>query len=204
MTPEITPRNAAPFDMKFEVAILPVSDIDRAKRFYQDLGWRLDADFVQPDGSRAVQLTPPGSPSSIQLGSGPAASFYLVVNDIEAAHARFVARGADVSEIFHRGAGKDVRLSGPDPERRSYASFVTFNDPDGNNWLVQEVTQRLPGRLSADTATFTSSTDLAAALRRAEAAHGEHEKRIGRRDAQWADWYAEYMRREQTGQPLPS
>jgi catechol 2,3-dioxygenase-like lactoylglutathione lyase family enzyme len=204
MTPEITPRNAAPFDMKFEVAILPVSDIDRAKRFYQDLGWRLDADFVRPDGSRAVQLTPPGSPSSIQLGSGPAASFYLVVNDIEAAHAGFVARGVDVSEIFHRGGGKDGRLSGPDPERRSYASFVTFNDPDGNNWLVQEVTQRLPGRLSADTATFTSSTDLAAALRRAEAAHGEHEKRIGRRDAQWADWYAEYMRREQTGQPLPS
>jgi catechol 2,3-dioxygenase-like lactoylglutathione lyase family enzyme len=201
----VTPaHNAATFDMKFEVAIIPVSDIDRAKRFYQDLGWRLDADFVRPDGSRAVQLTPPGSPSSIQLGSGPAASFYLVVNDIEAARAGFVARGVDVSEIFHRGAGKDGRLSGPDPERRSYASFVTFNDPDGNSWLVQEVTQRLAGRVSADTATFSSSTDLAAALRRAEAAHGEHEKRIGHRDAQWADWYAEYMLREQTGQRLPS
>jgi catechol 2,3-dioxygenase-like lactoylglutathione lyase family enzyme len=204
MTPVTPPRTAVTFDMKFEVAIIPASDIDRAKRFYQDLGWRLDADFVRPDGSRAVQLTPPGSPSSIQLGSGSAASFYLVVNDIEATHAGFAARGVDVSEIFHRGAGKDGRLSGPDPERRSYASFVTFNDPDGNNWLVQEVTQRLPGRVSTDSATFTSSTDLAAALRRAEAAHGEHEKRIGHRDAQWADWYAEYMLRELTGQPLPS
>jgi catechol 2,3-dioxygenase-like lactoylglutathione lyase family enzyme len=204
MTAVTTSPNAAAFDMKFEVAIIPVSDIDRAKRFYQDLGWRLDADFVRPDGSRAVQLTPPGSPSSIQLGTGPAASFYLVVNDIEAARAGFLARGVDASEIFHRAAGKDGRLSGPDPEHRSYASFVTFDDPDGNSWLVQEVTQRLPGRVSADTATFTSSTDLAAALRRAEAAHGEHEKRIGHRDAQWADWYAEYMLREQTGQPLPS
>jgi catechol 2,3-dioxygenase-like lactoylglutathione lyase family enzyme len=204
MTPVTTPRTTATLDMKFEVAIIPVSDIDRARRFYQDLGWKLDADFVRPDGSRAVQLTPPGSPSSIQLGSGPAASFYLVVGDIEAARAELVARGVDVSEIFHRGAGKDGRLSGPDPERRSYASFITFNDPDGNNWLVQEVTQRLPGRVSADTATFTSSTDLAAALRRAEAAHGEHEKRTGQHDAQWADWYAEYMLREQTGQPLPS
>jgi catechol 2,3-dioxygenase-like lactoylglutathione lyase family enzyme len=204
MTPVTTPRTTATFNMKFEVAIIPVSDVDRAKRFYQDLGWKLDADFVRPDGSRAVQLTPPGSPSSIQLGSGPAASFYLVVNDIESAHAELVARGVDVSEIFHRGAGKDGRLSGPDPERHSYASFITFNDPDGNNWLVQEVTQRLPGRVSADTATFTSSTDLAAALRRAEAAHGEHEKRTGRHDAQWADWNAEYMLREQTGQRLPS
>jgi catechol 2,3-dioxygenase-like lactoylglutathione lyase family enzyme len=192
------------FDMKFEVAVIPVSDIDRSKRFYESLGWRLDADFVRSDESRAVQLTPPGSPSSIQLGSGPGARFYLVVNDIEAARAEFVARGVDVSEIFRRGVGKDSRLSGPDPERRSYASFVTFDDPDGNNWLVQEVTQRLPGRVSADTATFTSSTDLAAALRRAEAAHGEHEKRIGRHDAEWADWYAEYIVRERTGQPLPS
>jgi hypothetical protein len=154
--------------------------------------------------ARAVQLTPPGSPSSIQLGSGPAARFYLAVSDIEAARADFVARGVDASEIFHRGVGKDSRLSGLDPERRSYASFVTFDDPDGNNWLVQEVTQRLPGRVSADTATFTSSTDLAAALRRAAAAHGEHEKRTGQHDAEWADWYAEYIVRERTGQPLPS
>jgi catechol 2,3-dioxygenase-like lactoylglutathione lyase family enzyme len=191
------------FDMKFEVAVIPVSDIDRSKRFYEELGWRLDADFVRSDESRAVQLTPPGSSSSIQLGPGPAARFYLVVNDIEAARAAFVARGIDVSEIFHRGVGKDSRLSGRDPERRSYASYVTFDDPDDNNWLVQEVTQRLPGRVSADTATFTSSTDLAAALRRAAAAHGEHEKRTGQHDAEWADWYAEYIVREGTGQPLP-
>jgi ABC-type sugar transport system substrate-binding protein len=106
--------------------------------------------------------------------------------------------------VFHRGTSRDSRLSGPDPERRSYTSFVTFDDPDGNNWLVQEVTQRLPGRVSAGTATFTSSTDLAAALRRAAAAHGEHEKRTGQHDAGWADWYAEYIVREQTGQQLPS
>jgi catechol 2,3-dioxygenase-like lactoylglutathione lyase family enzyme len=140
MTAVIAARQT--FDMKFEVAVIPVSDIDRSKRFYEDLGWRLDADFIRSDESRAVQLTPPGSPSSIQLGSGPAA--------LEAARAEFLARGVDVSEIFHRGIGKDSRLSGPDPERRSYASFVTFDDPDGNNWLVQEVTQRLPGRVSAD------------------------------------------------------
>jgi catechol 2,3-dioxygenase-like lactoylglutathione lyase family enzyme len=192
------------FDMKFEVAVIPVSDVDRSKRFYENLGWRLDADYIRPDESRGVQLTPPGSLSSIQLGSGPAARFYLVVNDIETARAEFVARRVEVSEIFHRGVGKDRRLGGPDPERRSYASFVTFDDPDGNNWLVQEVTQRLPGRVSADAATFTSSKDLAAALRRAEVAHGEHEKRTGQHDAEWADWYAEYIVRERTGQPLPS
>jgi catechol 2,3-dioxygenase-like lactoylglutathione lyase family enzyme len=197
-------RNPATFDMKFEVAIIPVSDVDRAKRFYEGLGWRLDADFVRSDGSRAVQLTPPGSPSSIQLVSGPAARFYLVVSDIEAARAEFVARGVDASEVFHRGVAKDSRLSGPDPERRSYASYLTFNDPDGNSWLVQEVTQRLPGRVSADTATFTSPTDLAAALRRAAAAHGEHEKKTGQPDGEWADWYAEYIVRERTGQSLPS
>jgi catechol 2,3-dioxygenase-like lactoylglutathione lyase family enzyme len=197
-------QKARTIDMKFEVAIIPVSDVDRGKRFYEALGWRLDADYVRSDGSRGVQFTPPGSPSSIQLGSGPAARFYLIVNDIETTRAELIARGVGVSEVFHRGTAKDSRLSGSDPERRSYASFVTFNDPDGNNWLVQEVTQRLPGRVSADTATFTSSADLAAALRRAEAAHGEHEKRIGQRDAAWPDWYAEYIVREQTGQQLPS
>jgi catechol 2,3-dioxygenase-like lactoylglutathione lyase family enzyme len=197
-------QKARTLDMKFEVAIIPVSDVDRAKRFYEALGWRLDADYVRSDESRGVQFTPPGSPSSIQLSPGPSARFYLIVNDIETARAELVARGVEVSEIFHRGTAKDSRLSGPDPQRRSYASFVTFNDPDGNNWLVQEVTQRLPGRVSADTATFTSSADLAAALRRAEAAHGEHEKRTGQRDAAWPDWYAEYIVKEQTGQQLPS
>jgi catechol 2,3-dioxygenase-like lactoylglutathione lyase family enzyme len=204
MTTSLTSKKAETVVMKFEVAIIPVADVDRAKRFYEALGWRLDADYIRSDETRGVQLTPPGSPTSIQLGSGASARFYLIVNDIEAARADLVARGIDVSDIFHRGVGKDSRLSGPDPERRSYASFVTFNDPDGNNWLVQEVTRRLAGRVSADTATFTASADLAAALRRAAAAHGEHEKRTGQHDAGWPDWYAEYIMKEQTGQQLPS
>jgi len=195
---------AGTIEMKLEVAVIPVSDIDRAKRFYRDLGWRLDADYVRIDGSRGVQLTPPGSPASIQLGSGPAARFYLVVTDIEAARAELKACGVDVSEVFHRAASPDGRLSGPDPERRSYSSFATFDDPDGNNWLIQEVTQRLPGRLSPDKTTFASSAELAAALHRAAAAHGEYEKRIGKHDANWPDWYADYIVREQAGQQLPS
>jgi catechol 2,3-dioxygenase-like lactoylglutathione lyase family enzyme len=188
--------------MKFEVAVIPASDVDRAKRFYAGLGWRLDADYVRIDGSRGVQLTPPGSPASIQLDSGPAARFYLVVSDIEAARAELEARGVEVSGVFHRGAAG--RLTGPDPERRSYQSFVTFNDPDGNNWLVQEVTQRLPGRVAPGDTTFACSADLAAALRRAAAAHGEHEKRTGEHDANWPTWYAEYIVQEQSGQQLPS
>jgi catechol 2,3-dioxygenase-like lactoylglutathione lyase family enzyme len=188
--------------MKLEVAVIPVSDVDQAKRFYESLGWRLDADFVRTDGSRAVQLTPPGSPASIQLGPGRALPLYLVVSDVEAARADLVDRGVEVSEVFHRGAGRDGRLIGPDPERRSYASYASFSDPDGNSWLIQEVTQRLPGRLDRYT-TFTSSTELAAALRRAATAHGEHEKRIGQHDAKWADWYAEYIVRGQSGKELP-
>jgi catechol 2,3-dioxygenase-like lactoylglutathione lyase family enzyme len=193
---------APTLDTKLEVAVIPVSDVDRAKRFYESLGWRLDADFVRSDGSRAVQLTPPGSPASIQLGTGSALPLYLIVSDIEAARAELASRGIKVSEVFHRGAAPDSRLSGPDPERRSYASFASFSDPDGNSWLIQEVTQRLPGRVDGYT-TFTSSTELAAALRRAETAHGEHEKRIGQHDAEWADWYAEYIVREQSGKELP-
>jgi catechol 2,3-dioxygenase-like lactoylglutathione lyase family enzyme len=181
-------------DMKLEVAVIPVSDVDRAKRFYADLGWRLDADFARADGSRAVQLTPPGSPTSIQLGTGPL--LYLVVSDIEAARAELIARGVDVSEVFHRGP--QGRLSGPDPDRPSYGSLATFSDPDGNAWLIQQVTRRLPGRVDGDT-TFASSSELAWALRRAAAAHGEHEKRIGQSDANWPDWYADYIIREQTG-----
>ncbi len=190
------PPKAATVDMKLEVAVLPVSDVDRAKRFYAGLGWRLDVDYVRIDGSRGVQLTPPSSPASIQLASGSAASFYLVVNDIESARAELEARGVEVSEIFHRGAAPNTRPSGPDPERRSYASLATFNDPDGNAWLIQEVTQRLPGRVNPDGRRFSSSTELAAALRRAAAAHGEHEKRTGTPDANWPDWYAEYILRE--------
>jgi len=197
-------------DMKLEVVVIPVSDVERAKRFYGGLGWRLDADIVSGEEFRVVQFTPPGSPCSIHFGTGvtsavpgSARGLYLIVSDIEAARAELVDRGVDVSELFHR-AGREGRLSGPDPARRSYASYVSFSDPDGNGWLLQEVTMRLPGRVDADGTTFTSSTELASALRRAEAAHGEHEKRTGQRDADWPNWYAEYIVREQAGKQLPS
>jgi catechol 2,3-dioxygenase-like lactoylglutathione lyase family enzyme len=165
-------------DMKLEVIVIPVSDVDRSKRFYGGLGWRLDADFVRGDAFRGVQFTSPGSSCSIHFGRGvtsavpgSAQGLYLVVSDIEAARAELVDRGVDVSEVFHRTGPGQPPLSGPDPERRSYASFATFSDPDGNGWLLQEVTERLPGRVDADTTTFTSSTELATALRRAVAAH---------------------------------
>jgi catechol 2,3-dioxygenase-like lactoylglutathione lyase family enzyme len=196
--------------MKLEVVVIPVSDVDRAKRFYSNLGWRLDADFVVDDEFRAVQFTPPGSSCSIHFGKGitsavpgSARGFYLVVSNIEAARAELVDRGAEVSEVFHRAVGEGPS-SGPDPARRSYASYATFSDPDGNEWLLQEVTVRLPGRVDADSTTFTSPTELASALRRAEAAHGEHEKRTGQRDADWPSWYAEYMVAEQAGKELPT
>jgi catechol 2,3-dioxygenase-like lactoylglutathione lyase family enzyme len=196
--------NAGTVDMKLEVAVLPVGDIDRAKRFYGGLGWRLDADFLRGDQSRIVQFTPPGSPCSIHFGTGLTSALYLVASDIKAARAALVERGVEVSEVFHRGE-RGGQVNGPDPERRSYASFATFKDPDGNGWLVQEVTQRLPGRVDADVTAFTSATDLAAALRRAAAAHGEHEKRTGgQHDANWPDWYAAYMVAEQAGKPLPT
>jgi catechol 2,3-dioxygenase-like lactoylglutathione lyase family enzyme len=189
-------------DLKLEVAVLPVADIERAKRFYEQLGWRLDADFIRPDGSRAVQLTPPGSPASIHLGAAPAN--FLIVSDIDAARAELIADGVEVSEVFHPGTGPGGRDDGPHPERRSYSSLATFNDPDGNIWILQEVTARLPGRVNPDDTRFASSVDLAAALRRASAAHGEHEKRNGgQRDENWPDWYAEYMVAERTGKPLP-
>jgi len=204
-----TPR-ARTVDMKLEVVVIPVSDVERAKHFYGGVGWRLDADFGVGDAFRVVQFTPPGSPCSIHFGTGvtsaapgSARGLYLVVSDIEAARAELVSRGVDVSELFHvAGPGKPPQ-SGLDPERRSYFSYATFSDPDGNGWLLQEVTARLPGRVDADDTTFTSSTELATALRRAEAAHGEHEKRTGQRDADWPDWYAAYMVAEQAGKPLP-
>lgn len=196
-------------DLKLEVVVIPVSDVDRAKRFYGDLGWRLDADFVGAT-FHVVQYTPPGSPCSIHFGTGlstaqpgSASGLYLVVSDIEAARTELVKRGAKVSEIFHRGPGEPPK-NGRDPAGRTYSSFATFPDPDGNTWLLQEVTTRLPGRIDVDGATYTSISDLKAALKRAEAAHGEHEKRTGERDADWADWYAEYMVHEQTGEPLPT
>jgi len=199
-------------DMKLEVVVIPVADVDRAKRFYGGLGWRLDADFVVGDAFRGVQFTPPGSSCSIHFGTGITSAvpgsvrnLYLVVSDIEAARTQLVARGVDVSEVFHRAGPGKPPVSGRDPERRSYSSFATFSDPDGNEWLLQEVTARLPGRVKADDTTFTSPTELASALRRAEVAHGEHEKRTGgQRDANWPEWYAAYMIAEQAGKPLPT
>jgi catechol 2,3-dioxygenase-like lactoylglutathione lyase family enzyme len=211
-----TPR-ARTVDLKLEVVVIPVSDVDRAKRFYGSLGWRLDADVVTGDEFRVVQFTPPGSPCSIIFGRGvtsavpgSAQGLHLIVSDIEAARADLVGRGVDVSEVFHdvggvfHQAGQKGRLSGPDGARRSYASFASFSDPDGNGWLFQEVTARLPGRVDPDDTKFTSPTELATALRRAAAAHGEHEKRTGQHDANWPDWYAEYMVQEQAGKPLPT
>lgn len=199
-------------DFKLEVVVIPVADVERAKHFYDGLGWRLDADFGKGDEFRVIQFTPPGSPCSIHFGKGvtaavpgSAAGLYLVVSDIEAARAELMDRGAKVSEVFHRAAVGEGPLSGPDPARRSYASFASFSDPDGNNWLLQEVTHRLPGRVEADPTTFTSSAEFAATLRRAAAAHGEHEKRTGGQyDVNWPDWYAEYMVAEKAGKPLPS
>jgi catechol 2,3-dioxygenase-like lactoylglutathione lyase family enzyme len=202
---------AHPVDLKLEVVILPVSDTDRAKRFYGDLGWRLDADFVVGEAFRGVQFTPPGSPCSIHFGKGltsavpgSARGLYLVVSDIQAARAELVERGAPVGEIYHRAGPGQPPIEGPDPERRSYSSFATFNDPDGNEWLLQEVTTRIPGRIDTDVTSFGSASDLAGALRRAAAAHGEHEKRTGRHDADWPDWYAAFIVSQQAGTAPPS
>ena len=197
-------------DMKLEVVVIPVSDIERAKSFYGRLGWRLDADFIVGDAFRGVQFTPPGSGCSIHFGKGvtsaapgSARGLFLVVSDIEETHADLTARGAAVSEVFH-GLPGEPPAKGRDPKRRSYASFATFADPDGNEWLLQEVTTRLPGRVDEAATTFTSSAELIAAFRRAEAAHGVYEKRLGHRDDEWPDWYARYMIAEQAGKPLPS
>jgi catechol 2,3-dioxygenase-like lactoylglutathione lyase family enzyme len=207
--------------MKLEVIVIPVSDVDRAKAFYAGLGWRLDADFAAGDEYRVIQFTPPGSGCSVIFGRnvtaaapGSAQGLYLIVSDLEAARAELVARGVAVGEVFHSdGAytGTDEpylfgrrRVGGPDPQHGSYRSFASFRDPDGNGWLFQEITTRLPGRIDPATTTFASVGDLAAALRRAETAHGEHEKRTGQRDANWPDWYAEYIIREQAGEPLPT
>jgi catechol 2,3-dioxygenase-like lactoylglutathione lyase family enzyme len=197
-------------DLKLEAVVIPVSDVDRAKRFYGGLGWRLDADFTVGREFRVVQFTPPGSPCSIHFGKGvtPARpgssqSIYLVVSDIVAARAELVGRGVDVSEVFHRDGPGKPPVSGPHPARSSYSSYATFSDPDGNGWLLQEVTTRFPGRVERGT-SFSSAGDLAKALQRAEAAHGEYEKGLGKRDENWPDWYAEYMVREQSGEKLPS
>jgi predicted enzyme related to lactoylglutathione lyase len=215
-----TPKTSA-IDMKFEIVVIPVSDVDRAKAFYASLGWRLDADFATGSDYRVIQFTPPGSGCSVIFGKnvtgarpGSAQGLYLIVSDIEAVRADLAARGVAVSEVFHSdgaSAGTDEpylfgrrRVRGPDPAHGSYRSFASFSDPDGNGWLFQEITKRLPGRIDPATTTFASVSDLAAALRRAEAAHGEHEKRTGQRDADWPDWYAEYIVREQAGEPPPT
>ena len=203
-------RRARPIDLKLEVVVIPVSDVDRAKRFYGNLGWRLDADFVKGDAFRIVQFTPPGSPSSIHFGTGVTSAMpgstqglYLIVSDIEAVRRDLLSRGAEVGEIFHRLAVGGPTAPGVDPERRSYNSFATFKDPDGNGWLLQEITSRLPGRVEDDATTFGSPIELAAALRRAAEAHGEHEKRTGQHDEDWPDWYADYVVQEQAGRQLP-
>jgi catechol 2,3-dioxygenase-like lactoylglutathione lyase family enzyme len=202
-------------DTKLEVVVIPVSDVERAKQFYEGrLGWRLDADIAPTDAFRIVQLTPPGSDCSIQFGTGvssaapgSAQSLYLIVSSIDAARAELVERGIDVSEPFHEGAPgarfhDPGRIEGPSPNG-SYWTFATFSDPDGNGWLLQEITTRLPGRVTGDT-TYASAGDLAEAMRRASVAHGEHEKRIGAADENWPVWYAEYMVREQAGEELPT
>ena len=206
-------------DMKLEVVVLPVADVERAKDFYRQLGWRLDADLPSDNGFRVVQFTPPGSGGSIQFGTnvtsaapGSAQGMYLIVSDIEAARDELAARGAEVSEVFHAGTpgaqfqpdGTSGRVSGPAPDDASYRSFATFSDPDGNGWLLQEITTRLPGRVDSAQTAFASGADLASAMRRAEVAHGEHEKRIGAADPDWPDWYAAYMVAEQAGTALPT
>jgi catechol 2,3-dioxygenase-like lactoylglutathione lyase family enzyme len=202
--------DVARVDMTLEVALIPVSDVDRAKEFYTRLGWRLDDDIVMGNDFRVVQFTPPGSGCSISFGKGVTAvapgSFRggLIVSSIEDAHKELVASGVNTSEVFHGSPFSPAgRISGPDPERQSYRSYVSFEDPDGNAWIVQEVTRRLPGRIDPATTTFASANDLASAMRRAAAAHGEQEKHNGRRDANWAEWYAAYMAAEQVGTGLP-
>jgi catechol 2,3-dioxygenase-like lactoylglutathione lyase family enzyme len=204
-------RKPHPLDMKLEAIVIPVSDAARSKQFYEGLGWRLDGDFVVGDTFRAMQFTPPGSPASIHFGTGitPAApgsasGLFLVVADIDAARAELIGHGVEVSEVFHRAGPGKPAVSGRHPERQSYSSYATFKDPDGNEWLLQEVTARLPGRIDSNTTDYASVADLAAAMRRASEAHGEHEKRNGgQRDENWPDWYAEYMVAEQAGKPLP-
>ncbi|PSH64356.1 glyoxalase [Phyllobacterium brassicacearum] len=215
----LSPRT---IDMKLEIVVIPVSDVDRAKEFYTSLGWRLDADFAGNDGYRVIQFTPPGSGCSVIFGRnvtaaspGSAQGLYLIVSNVEAACDELRGRGVEVSDVFHHAGdtytGSDepylfgrIRVGGPDPDRGSYRSFASFSDPDGNGWLFQEITSRLPGRVDAGDTTFTSSIELAAALRRAATAHGEHEKLTGQHDEGWPDWYAEYIVRGQAGQELPT
>ena len=208
-------------DMKFEIVVIPVSDVDRAKEFYSKLGWRVDADFASGEDFRVIQFTPPGSGCSVIFGKnvtaaapGSARGLYLIVSDIEAARKELLEHGIEVSEAFHGANGVyssadepylfgRQRVAGPDPGHGSYRSFASFTDPDGNGWLLQEITTRLPGRIDAAATSFGSAIDLSSALRRAAAAHGKHEASIGKEDPNWPDWYAAYMVAEQAGTELP-
>jgi catechol 2,3-dioxygenase-like lactoylglutathione lyase family enzyme len=194
---------AARVDMKLEAIVIPVSDVERAAEFYRKLKWRQD---VTPPG--IFQFTPPGSGCSVQFGTsltsaapGSSQRTYLIVSDVQAARDELIADGIDVGEVFH--FGQNGPESGPDPQHRSYSSFASFSDPDGNTWLLQEITTRLPGRIDSGETSYGSVTDLASALRRAETAHGAHEKLLGQRDENWPDWYAAYMAAEQTGAEPP-
>jgi catechol 2,3-dioxygenase-like lactoylglutathione lyase family enzyme len=203
--------------MKLEVVVIPVSDVDRSMQFYSSLGWRLDGDFRRENGFRGIQFTPTGSACSVQFGNkvtsaepGSAEGLHLIVSDIEQARKDLISRGVEVSEVFHcasgyacRYRGNDQPVPGPHPDRATYGSFLTFDDPDGNSWILQEVTTRFPGRVDGDT-TYVAARDLAEALKRAAAAHGEHEVRTGTSDADWPEWYAEYMVREQSGEQVPT
>jgi catechol 2,3-dioxygenase-like lactoylglutathione lyase family enzyme len=223
-TTEVLSKDAtsvAGVDTKLEIVVIPVSDIDRAKEFYSGLGWRLDADYDNGSDFRIIQFTPPGSGCSVIFGRnvtgaapGSAQGLYLIVSNIQAARNDLLRRGVKISEVFHGAgdvyAGPDepylfgrTRVNGPDPERKSYRSFASFSDPDGNGWLFQEITARQPGRVDATATTFASANDLASAFRRAATAHGEHEKRAGQRDENWPEWYAAYMVAEQSGGKLP-
>ena len=213
--------SVARVDMKLEVVVIPVSDVDRAKEFYGRLGWRLDADYDNGNDFHVIQFTPPGSGCSVIFGKnvtaaapGSAQGLYLIVSDVKAAREELRGLGVEISEVFHDAAGVYAgadepylfgrrRISGPDPERRSYRSFLSFSDPDGNGWLLQEITTRLPGRIDSAATSFASASDLSSALRRAEAAHGEPEKHIGQRDENWPNWYAAYIVAEQSGEKLP-
>jgi catechol 2,3-dioxygenase-like lactoylglutathione lyase family enzyme len=191
---------AAAVDLKLEVVVIPVSDVDRSKRFYESLGWRLDADFANGENWRGVQLTPPGSPCSIHFGKGittaapgSVQNLYLVVSDIEAARGELIGRGVDVSEAFHYAGFGGPRVPGHHPEGRSYGTYASFGDPDGNGWLLQEVKMRLPGRglSNLDVATLTEL------LNEAEKGHGEYEPTAPKHH--WSHWYAAYVVARQQG-----
>lgn len=215
---KLTASGPAKVEMNLEAVVIPVSDVERAKNFYAKLGWRLDADFAFENGFRVVQFTPPGSGCSVQFGTkitsaapGSVQGTYLIVSDIGAARKALVARGVEVNDVFHsvtpgaqfQPVGNSGRVSGPAPDHASYSSFATFSDPDGNGWLLQEITTRLPGRIEAEGTTYASPNELADALRRAEAAHSQHEALMGQSDKNWPDWYANFMTSAQHGTELP-